>query len=457
MKKCLLYITIVSELLLVSGIPIISVSNTLSAGVKPTLIEAYTRDLSGNGYLDATELLFDSPVVLPQNFDLQHIIVNKENIFFRVDSMVPVPLTDNKKYLLYLCENQDTGLQSGWELFITIDHFDSIEPVKNFLCEDGAAPIISYIEKTANGIDDKTNDIVTITFSEDIYNPNGSSFLSAGPTPQTTFQVWFINLDLVTVLLDSMINGINKFESHKNNQVTFKMSNGQNLNKDHLISVDYLCGYVADKLGNVITANNQRLRVDNIKGKLQIKSWPSAPYEISPNYKLSEQGNDLSLTLLDLEIAYNIVRLNGGTYSVHTIANFDFETPFDGEMLIHDSEGYRILHKKRTIYISSLPTWQVEEAENNAQVTFVLYWDGINDEGVAAKEGTHYITYIFKNGKHSVENTSIVYVEDKETSADKHEQSPCGASFGLAFIPPFGIRVVTRYRRRKKKRRSRKS
>ncbi len=370
-------------------------------GPLPTISLALTRDITGNGFLDAIELSFNKAVNIPPDYDPSHIIVEKEkngNIYFRVDSLV---LADNtgKKLMLYLNEDNknmsDDEPETAWKPYLTIDDLDSIKPVNQLQCEDGAAPVIWDVFKHVNDINDQTKDVVTVTLSENFYNVNGAKFLTVGPKPPDVLYVYEYNSTTGdTVKIDSILVGIEQFDDQDKDYTVFKMTNGKNLHANHFMNLEHLVGYTADKDGNVPNENNQkvRVRITGDIGNIQI-----GPNPLIPNIVFFNKHKDDPLIYIPNEELFNIIKTNGGVMITIPLKGI---VSAEMSMIVFDAVGNLVYSNKSDDNIlddNEVPDHLVQVLKDGVEtVQFPLYWHGITSKGMKSAPGLYKII-IFAN------------------------------------------------------------
>lgn len=115
---------------------------------KAKLLSAKTRDLDGDGYLDAIELSFERTIRVPNNPDLNAIDVTFRDVKFRVIGMLPSGGDSAAVLMLKLAENTTDypdQLQTAWRPTISITGLsEAADAVKDIQCEDGAGPVVHH-------------------------------------------------------------------------------------------------------------------------------------------------------------------------------------------------------------------------------------------------------------------------------------------------------------------------
>lgn len=389
--------------LVVSGVNVPEVKNQVYIviyGPKPTVVNLFTRDFNGNGYLDAIEMTFDRDVVIPDSFSTQYVIVDatkdETGVYFSVDS-IGFPIPSNKKLvMLYLREDKSTvSLQTGWKPYVTLDDMVTISHIKEKQCEDGAGPVIATVVKKVMNVNDPKEDIVTVTLSEDFQNKSGQDFLSAGPTPIVTFNAWKLNGSNADTVLDTaLFEGIKVFNSKKDYSVAFKMSNGKDLSMNHLLNIVHDKGFVADK-SNAINPPNENNRKVPVKVMGNVGDIQIIPNPIIPNFKFFKENKGKKLHHIPFHIAKNIVKTNGGAMIV-----IEIKLPItDGQLqkataafMVFDLAGNLVYSNENNDNI--IPEeWQNKKDENEK---LCIIWHGFTSDGRKTAPGLYRMVFFLK-------------------------------------------------------------
>jgi hypothetical protein len=202
------------------------------------LDSAVTRDMNGNGYLDRIELYLNKAITIPADFQTSNFVIASGNVNFSVDSfggVLPGGKTDSI-FILYLREDSMGGLQTAWTPRISVD-LPNAGTVAALRTIDGAGPVIGKVTKTISIINDRTQDRVTVEFSEKIFDKDGGYFKLVN-MPGMVFTVWKRNslggYDSVPGMLDS----IQHFTTLLNDStVQFDMLNGKDLATNEYLSI----------------------------------------------------------------------------------------------------------------------------------------------------------------------------------------------------------------------------
>jgi archaellum component FlaG (FlaF/FlaG flagellin family) len=386
---------------IVSGVSYPNITNHLVIvikGPKSILSIAKTRDYNGNGLLDAIELSFDRPFVLPVNINTNTnfgkiTVVNSSPYFdkFKVTKIESEPL-DAKTFYLRLSETDSKILnlpQSSWTPTLTVEDpifSDSIETIKNVVCADGAAPVIWTVTKNVVDITNPKKDVVTVKLSEKFFNANSSSFISAAPKPEKVFYVWVLkNNGKDTVPdSDSLFSFIQNFDRQENDFAVFTMSNGKELNSNNLLNLQE-GDLVADNVKNTPIKNNQKVPVvvvGNI-GQITIAPVPIIPTKITLN---TTNG----LETHPVNTIFNHVLINGGCLIVVNI-NIGKNAELTGVMIIFDAAGNPVYKRASTGNLL-----KPEDLVKTGIIPIGFSWNGITDSRMKAAPGVYKVVMHLK-------------------------------------------------------------
>lgn len=164
-------------------------------GPPSSLDSAVTRDVNGDGYLDEIELYFNKPVTFPAGMSGANFSIIYNGVTFNVDSiggMGPNGET-NTHFVVYLQEDSTAQPQTEWRPLVSITGIQGSNDIKNITAKDGAGPVIWTVTKTINNPEDRTQDVVTVTFSEPIVGPKGSPFAWSTLEPSLVLTVYRLN------------------------------------------------------------------------------------------------------------------------------------------------------------------------------------------------------------------------------------------------------------------------
>jgi fibro-slime domain-containing protein len=377
------------------------------------LLNAFTRDYNGNGYLDAIELVFNKKIVFADTFDLLNltivrIVSDRDPFQFEIKSISP-RATPDSLFTIYLKEDSTTIAkepQTDWRPLLSIINHPDINAatVTRDTTTDGAGPVIWNVTKTADPSGDHTKDRVTVVFSENVFNAQ-MTMLPLSTDPTDLFHVWtYTNGQFVMV--DSLLTGITSITVIPPNykQLSFFMTNNENLTGLNFMTIDSSSGLVFDtansKIANQPNANNHRVRVI-VQGKVgQIVIGPN------PLTPVMRHREDV-LTWRDPKQAMNWAQTEGGA-----VITADFVIPSSndeagrkatsdtawvrGELHIYDAVGNMVYSKQNQTNI--IPQVWRENWVGGETKQLVFYWNGITKQDLKAAPGIYRaVVYIKSN------------------------------------------------------------
>jgi fibro-slime domain-containing protein len=212
---------------------------------------AITRDNNGNGLLDGVDLVFTRPVVLPKDISFNDFsILAPDGKAYTIDSI----RTDSNKadsvWHVYFKEIVTTTPQTNNTLNVTVLPIDSLLIAGTgssvLLTKDGAGPVVWSVEKKIVDLDDRTKDIVTVTFSEDIVRVSDNQRLGATDSLTKIFTVWQLDQTGKLVVVDSMLVGITSMKVLDGKQVQFTTTNGVDITAKNYFSIKGTTPYIKD-------------------------------------------------------------------------------------------------------------------------------------------------------------------------------------------------------------------
>jgi hypothetical protein len=272
--------------------------------------------------------------------------------------------------------------QTGWKPLLTMEGLGGVANIDNVQCFDGAAPVVWEVDKKVNSTGDRTQDVVTITFSEPIDGLDGSPLKFSNP-PATLFNVWMIaNGD--TVVIDSMFRGINLLSNVGTNSVSFYMTNGNDLTGGNFVNFVTTPPLMADGAGNKPLAINQKVRVV-VEGDIgNVRIGPNPMFPVFSHF-------ESQLTNHDAHEAYTWAKSDGGAVMVadillpseSSVANFTAKAA----LLVFDNVG-NLTYSARNDANVIPAQWQADRTGGEVR-QLVFYWNGITSENRKAAPGIY--------------------------------------------------------------------
>lgn len=371
-------------------------------GPKKNLAIAITRDLNGNGYLDAIELYFDRPIGEGE-LAATNLAATYSSINFANDSLVR---RSDSSFTLYLKENTSTDPQTGWKLFVALSGASKISNASQLVTLDGAGPVIWTVEKQIKSTDNR-KDIITVVLSEAITDTNGAAFNAASATPAATFKVYIKNtqgtFDTVQMLHD--IEAFSEVKQTNKNVTSFKfvMSNDQDLSVYNYFNIESLPAVVQDQpLGNTPNRPNSNNRKVQVKVLGQGADIKIAPIPTRPDFTHTTPG---VLAMTSNRQARKWAQKGG------LLINIRLLRPSDGLMRVslkvYDMVGNLVNWNYAEDYLKYLNDHKsIEDQQTGTTLDLDLYWDGSNRKGMKVAPGLYRVIF-------SIDYTSNLYEDTK--------------------------------------------
>jgi hypothetical protein len=370
------------------------------AGQPASLVSAITRDVNGNGYLDHIELRFERPVVItPGSTSLRVAMPSGDTIV--VDSIRGNNGTSKDSvFIVYLDELQNNVPQTAWTPVITATpDIKGIAPINKFPTIDGAGPVIWSVVKNVKSLDDRTQDVVTITLSEPIQSSDGSSF-KIGGQPNLVLYVWTKDSSGAYLRDSIVLDSIKTFDaiSSDGKTITFRMTNGRDLTARDYISINAADGAIADKSRqiNLPSTNNQKVQV------VSIETIPNVlkvgPNPCRPSLQFPPGQSPKTIVLEDAPDAKNWVKTGGTILQVKIMITGDPKQKITGYLRIYDVVG-NLVNKAENNRNLINPDWSNVSTVRDVNI----YWNGVNGQGMKSAPGAYqamlYLTFHNANGQ----------------------------------------------------------
>jgi fibro-slime domain-containing protein len=389
-----------------------SITDSIKVLIRPQpakLVAALTRDLNGNGFLDAIEMRFNKRISFTKEQWSTVVIVRQVNletrIYFAIESLTPEN-TEDSVFILHLKENSTSfpnTPQTDWLPGLTILNHDGIDLSTATSREtvDGAGPVIWSVTKETAAGGDHTKDKVTVTFSEYIRDAQ-RTLLPPSVAPGALFNVWIKQPDGAFVMVDSLFDDIDGFSVVSNSALVFYMKNGENLTGQNFLTIDSAKGLLfdANEIGqlNAPNNNNQPVRVVVIGalGDLIIGPNPLTPVMNHFDEQLTCQRADEAMEWVKTEggavVTADFVLPTVFPTGVSSIA----EIKITGILMIFDAIGnltYSMENRDNIIPKAWYGSWVGGETRQ-----LIFYWNGVTSQRTKAAPGIYRaIVYIKSN------------------------------------------------------------
>jgi fibro-slime domain-containing protein len=374
--------------------------------VSVAISQAITRDVSGNGYLDAIEVTFTEKIKFPDVLVPGTITVSDQksgtNLRFPIKNVMTksglpaAGMTDS----VFIVNLQELVLfdevppairnapETDWTPTITIEDLPGVENMSK-KTTDGAGPVVwrAYL-KTAMYADHK-NDKVSIKFSEKVTDATGGPYFSMTTvSPPDLFNVVKYNPTTKTYtpawdILDPLDgNAIESFTMVASDSAEFLMTNGRILTGDYLFAIDSSKNLIRD-VNNPFNYPNE----NNHFVKLIASGW-LGDLTIGPNPLMPVMKYvDEKLTYIYPPEAIRRTKEEGGAVILANVALNDAfkDNPcgykLKALLMIFDAVGNLVYKRQNTDNILTpeiapvlCTDWVPGEVKQIA-----LYWNGITD------------------------------------------------------------------------------
>jgi hypothetical protein len=367
------------------------------------LVNAVTRDISGNGVLDRIELYFSRKFELPSDasFAGMKIFYNKDTLTISRILNTGTGAKDSV-WIVDLTESHVDKPQTGWTPRVSLPEQHAYDLADTVItATDGAGPVVWFVESFPVAAGNHNQDTVVVTFSEPVQRHDKGSLLTSD-IPSLIFYVWKQD-STGFVLVDSMFTGINtlKRDPLRGTTLTFTMSNGKDLNGNYFLSIrDSSREYVVDTTVRAVrpNLNNNPKRVVVGPGPVVI-DLPVNP--IGPTFKREDPG------------VFNVVNNPNAEKWIKddkqgAVIKFAFpplpptepNAQIACKIRIYDVIGNVVQSSDKPDFLSS--GFRPDQLNNQSTVTATIYWNGSNEEGMAVAPGVYRV---------------VVYLEYKGISA----------------------------------------
>jgi fibro-slime domain-containing protein len=360
-------------------------------GPPSSLDSAVTRDVNGDGYLDEIELYFNKQVtILPGTA----FTITANGVTFPVDSVSGVGTTGSTgtHFIAYLAEQKTVPPQTAWRPLVSIAGMQGTPDISKYMSKDGAGPVIWSVTKTINNPENRTQDVVVVTFSEPITGPGGTPFSWSKVKPSDVFTVYKLKpdgtYDTIAMALDSIMSFA---ELVNDSTLKFTMANGVDITANDYMNIKAITGQVYDSKGNAPVS-------DNRKAPVKVVGAPPSRIVAVPNPSgptfVHEQPGVLSFA--NNPHARDWVR----TEHAGTVITFQVTPPtsadetLEGNIIIYDAVGNLVASADNKDALQSL----IYDKNNlSSAYSYDIYWNGSNEAGLKVAPGVYrtivYLSY----------------------------------------------------------------
>jgi len=384
-------------------------------GQPTNLTTIVTQDANGNGYLDRLVLHFDKNVTWPDTGAYHFTFsgtttdpITGEPVTYTltVDSVAGRNGTKTDSvFIVYLAEPTKPGdpayghPETNWTPKVTITGLNGVSPVTNVTATDGAGPVIWSVTKTISSPGVRSQDLVTVTFSEPI-GTNGNGF-NISQAPNSIIRVWEKRTlpdgsDTLVELTDMLTSIKDFYQVDKNISIEFYMSNSKDLTaRDYLSLYSDSTGKSLSDLpsggpANAPGVNNQLVQV-TVRSQ-PVREILAAPNPSSPTFVRERPGE---LNLAYQPNARRWIRQDGAgvllTFKIAPVANQTIRARLD----IFDVIGNPVaivdsLNSLRGIIPLGWATGDTSAYD------FDVYWNGSNSQKQKCAAGVYRTVMVLK-------------------------------------------------------------
>lgn len=353
---------------------------------------AYTRDLNGDGYLDAIEIHFNKPLSIPDDYNFYDGITIKHGVVtFTNTSIAGKDSTFDSVFVLRL--KQDSTLdrpQTSWEPTIALSGLQGVGTIPadaNRTCIDGAGPVIWQVLKSIGEAEDRTEDRVKVVFSEKVLAGDGKS-LRIDARPGELFRVYERDMNGSYRTVPGMLEGIGNLAAvTADSVVEFYMANGKDLAPRHFLNIDNSSG-LTDK-----SEQKTEAHPDNLKVRVELVGPPPDQLTSFPNPTVPD-FSELSPGELYARHDRNArarVRNNGGgtvlTFAM-TLPTADEDQGVKAYLKIYDVVGNLVHSAEEPDLVGT-----IREATGGDELGSVfnvdMYWNISNAQGLPVAPGVY--------------------------------------------------------------------
>jgi hypothetical protein len=357
-------------------------------GPAPKLLSATTRDVSGNGYLDEIVLVYSARVPVPA---ASAISVAYTSTHFSIDSVMGAAHADSDSVItVFLAENKTGVPQSAWRPLVTLRNGSGSDTVT---AADGAGPVVWSVVKSISAIGDRTQDLVTVAFSEPIQTANGN-VLTAALTPSQIFNVWSVSGAGDTTPSNGVLAGITSLNRILDSKtIQFYMSNGSDLTDKNLLSLRSDTPGVADMSQSINTPAPGNQRVDVKVNTVFPELLQAAPNPATATTREEAPGvlhcvnNPLARTWVREDHAGVVM-----TFKLMPLTNTS--EPIKASLTIYDYIGNLVNSDQNGNILPS--EWQTGGATAH---DLDLYWNGTNKKGLIVAAGVYRVVLFLESSK----------------------------------------------------------
>ena len=372
--------------------PITACLHVTIEGPKRNVTAAITRDLNGNGLLDAIEVNFDGVVDIGELSLNNFTNIAYASTMFSADSIIRV---DSNTLYLRLVETADpTVSQTSWKLYFDISGSSTLADSSNIVTIDGAGPVIMKVTQ------DVANKLVTVELSEPVIKTNGNT-LQISDSPSVTFNVYRKNIEGMFDTIP-LLDSVNSFyQVRRDSVLTFYMSDEKTLASNNYMNLEVQPPLVQDNASNTPHWDNIKRQVKLIN---QIESMIIAPNPTRPDFSHVGAGI-LNFNNDPRHIEW--ARQNKGVLIQITITP---DVEMSASLQVHDQIGNLVNSVYEPDFRNYVLTHSTENLENAPVWTLNFYWNGSGKDGMRAAPGIYRMVFKCKYKNSPKSNIELISV-----------------------------------------------
>jgi hypothetical protein len=363
-------------------------------GPPTSLNYAITRDRDGDGYLDRIEVYFKRPFAFNQDYDYENIEIIYGSTELPVDNIVSLSGEPADSVFYFELDPSTSGeLQTGWRPSLRISNLNEVQEDK-IRCIDGAGPVIWKVEKKMGSeCGSRTEDRVTVSFSESVYKESTTVVLTQYQKPEELYNVFqkittSAPYDTIFDMFDNVGEDSVQVTTVTDSFYIFIMGNGKDLSQSHYLNFKTTPPILTDSSGNYPNSNNRKVQVV-VTGpdECPLEPFPNPAQPTDRRIEGEVKHGEVYLTIQ--KDARNWVRQDKAGVVFSTWITLNSETANAGIKLyarIYDIVGNLVLaHTEENIL--ELPRF--ESVKSGSGFNLDIYWHGYNEEGMQVAPGIY--------------------------------------------------------------------
>jgi fibro-slime domain-containing protein len=364
------------------------------------LTKAVTRDTSGNGFIDMLELTFNKEVTLTPDMIHDFKLIYSPTTF-EVINIVKADATGTRYNLIIKEDNTGTAKTDLLPVLTTTAGSNAgFKDVTSLRTSDGVAPVVVAAKIVIKDNLDHSNDILTITLSEQIKRADKQD-LTVLDIPSVSFSVWLKDLTTSEITRVQLLDSIPGYLNTSSKILDIMMKNGRLLGNKNLINIRAETRSISDVAGNFPDTNNIKVKVEVENDNIEVIPVPNPAVVSFEHTKPGEMR--IAHDPQALEYAKN----NKG---IAFIVDIPLPEVSKGEKLGCTFRVYD--HVGNLVFVSEEENIVPEEYRSldvdKDNLHMDLYWNGSNKKGMAISPGIYKVVFYFVYSMNPKNNTRIM-------------------------------------------------